>query len=66
MLPTQALLDATFVIDGPFGKVIGRFTGVRQDGRLCFEGWDAEEGEDWIWHPSPDVIKSALLVAHAR
>jgi len=65
MIPAGACLDATFRVVGPFGAVIVRFTGVRRDGRLCFEGWEPEEG-DFLWSPTPEMIRECTLVAHAR
>lgn len=64
MLPTQALLDASFVFETTFGTAVGRFTGVSlKDGRpkLCFEGWEPEEGA-WTLISFPEFFKSMMLV----
>lgn len=66
MLPGGVFLDALFRVVGPFGTSIQRFTGVRQDGRLCFEGYSVEDDEATVWTPRPEMIREITLVAHAR
>ena len=66
MLPGSALIDCSFRVVGPFGPVIARFTGTRQDGRLCFEGYSTEDAEEWVWHPTADMIRECTLVARPR